>query len=639
MNNKRKIIGVCGARIFNEIPMQFINTLREQSVSEGYFTIAFSSDADDEEETEEYMGESQLYELTKYIDFSALIILSETLKNKKIINKIIDIGHSKNIPVFTMDGSADGCINMNFDYYDGFEDMVRHIVEYHGCKRVNMLAGFKGNNFSDARIEAYKKVLVENGIPFEQERVAYGDFWERPAKKAVENFINSDLEMPQAIVCANDAMAIVACSVLHEHGYNIPEDIIVTGFDGTISGGYHFPVISTCEPDYERAVKFIINKIKESETSDIAGDSEYTINFRVKKGQSCGCGKKTTYAINTVISSLSQDVGDCSWHNIAMSKMLTSVLNSKDIKDIVRCIPEYTHLWSKDFRFACLKSDLIDGCKVSENYNEMTTILRVHKNVYGATGEKFNISEFMPHIDEVMAEENDVDILVVRQLNSGKDVYGYIVEGFPKLKVRPMQRCNEFAVFLTHAINSVIHNFRMTELNNNLTNAYNKIADLYLKDYMTGVYNRRGFYKNINNLISGQAGKGKYLYIFSIDIDRLKYINDNFGHAEGDFAITTVAKAIVCTGSDDAICARFGGDEFACAMISDFPDTYSAEGFYNKLLEHIGNTAGVSEKEYPLETSVGMYCEELKEGLDVEGMILAADRGMYKEKSEHRKNR
>ena len=440
MDNKKKIIGVCGARLFNQIPMQFINTLKKQSEKEGYFIIAFSSNSDDEEETDGYVGESQLYELAKYVNLSAIIVMSETLKNMKIINQIVEIGRSRDIPVFTLDGDAEGAISLNCDYYDGFEDIVRHVVEYHGCRKVNMLAGFKGNQYSDARIDAYKRVLVENGIPFEPERLAYGDFWERPAQKAVEGFLKSGKEF-DAIVCANDSMAMTACSVLSGYGYEVPEDIIVTGFDGTIGAGYHFPVISTCEPDYESAIKFIMDKIGSWGTSNTQDNDRCTVNFKVKKSQSCGCLPKTMYEINTVISSLSHSVGDCSWHNIAMSGMITALLDKENITDIVDCIPEFTHLWSSVFRFACFKSSLFTNCEVAETYSGMTTILDVSNGTYHETGRKFMIEEFMPGIDKVMAEDNGIDVLFVRQFNSGRNVYGYIVEGYPVLEERAMQRC------------------------------------------------------------------------------------------------------------------------------------------------------------------------------------------------------
>ena len=61
--------------------------------------------------------------------------------------------------------------------------MVRHVVEEHGARRVNMLAGFESHALSEDRVMVYRKVLEENGIAFEEERVGYGQFWEVPARK------------------------------------------------------------------------------------------------------------------------------------------------------------------------------------------------------------------------------------------------------------------------------------------------------------------------------------------------------------------------------------------------------------------------------------------------------------------------
>ena len=120
------------------------------------------------------------------------------------------------------------------NYNSGFEQMVRHVIEEHGVRRVNMLAGFEGNELSDARLQVFKKVLQENGIPVEEERIGYGQFWDTPAQQEMERFLQSELPMPEAIICANDAMALVACNVLEKAGYRVPEDVIVT--KGDVSG-------------------------------------------------------------------------------------------------------------------------------------------------------------------------------------------------------------------------------------------------------------------------------------------------------------------------------------------------------------------------------------------------------------------
>lgn len=523
MNQERKVIGVCGSRIFNQIPMSFINLLRKAGIENDYYTIAFSSNTDLSEdnssdsgkEIKNAQGEAQLFELPRYIDFSALVILTETLQNPELIQKIVKIGQSKNIPVFSIGGVAEGCYNMVLDYHDGFEQMVRHVVEDHGCKKVNMLAGFKGNPMSEERIQAYKRVLQENGIPFEEERLGYGDFWDRPTRKVMQKFLAEGKELPEAIVCANDAMATTVCSVLNEKGLQVPEDIIVTGFDGTKDGKYHFPVLSTCEPDYEGAVQFIIEEINRIQETGTFCPRDYSIAFALSKNQSCGCESKVMFNINKVISSFAKDLGDCFWHNIAMNNMVASLLDKKTIIDIAVKIPEYIDLWSDNFRFACLKSDVVNlNDRPRQDNTEMTTILWDYKGEFRQPGETFEMSEFVPHLDQIIKKGWDIDTLVVRLLNSGKRVYGYTVEGFQDLDDRRLQRSNEFAMFLSFSIDTVLHNHKMAELNENLSSAYNRIADLSNRDSMTEIYNRRGFFHELNQLLADETNVGKYLSLF-----------------------------------------------------------------------------------------------------------------------------
>lgn len=639
MVQKRKVIGVCGSRIFNQIPMQFINILREKGVEENYCTIAFSAYTYSGEDDEETIGEEQLFQLTKFVDFSGLIILTETLKNPNLIQTIVDIGKMKNIPVFSVDGSVEGCYNLVMDYGDGFEQMVRHIVEEHGCRRVNMLAGFQENELSDERIEVYKRVLQENGIPFEEERLAHGDFWDRPTRKAMQGFFDAKVEFPEAIVCANDAMAVTACSVLTERGYHVPEDIIVTGFDGTKDGKYHFPKLTTCEPDYTSAVEFILQEIKKAEEFGCPVPSDHKIRFTLDKSQSCGCKPKVTYEINKVVSTLAKDVGDCAWHNIAMNNMVGSLLDAGEIMDIAVKIPEYINLWSDTFRFACLKSDLIHLHEVTEECTEMTTILWDYKGDFAEPGERFEVSEFMPRLDEVLRKESGFDTLVVRLLNSGRKVYGYIVEGMEELDDRRLQRCNEFAMFLCFSIDTVVHNYQMKKLNDNLSRAYNQISRLYVLDPMTGIYNRRGFSQRLEELIDKEENFGKYLYLFSIDMDGLKYINDTFGHGEGDFALTALSKAMSKTCGPGAIYSRFGGDEFACAILAEEENAYSAKEFSKKLMEKVAAISGVSTKPYTIAASVGMSLQKIEKDMDIEVLFQQADHLMYDDKAAHKKKR
>lgn len=640
MKKDRKFIGVCGARIFDQNAMWFLSELQKLGLKNGYYVIAFSASSESYEDTDETMGERHLFELARHVDFSSLVILTETLKNPKLIRQIVEIGKEKNVPVFSVDGVVEGCYNLTKNYKDGFEKIVRHVVEYHGVRHVNMLAGFKDNSFSEERVDVYKKVLAENGIPFEEERLGYGNFWDRPSREAVKGFLKNNNPKPEAIICANDSMAITACSVLKEKGYKVPDDIIVTGFDGIQQGRYHTPIMATCEPDYQKPLEFIFGEIAKAEETGKIMPCDCGIDFVMIESQSCGCKPKIYYDRNKVISTLYEDVGDCTWHNFSMNQMVTSMLNMQHVMDVAEILPETVKLWNDHFHFACVKSELLNSYEVTEEYSEMITILRGAGNEdFEKPGEKFPVTALLPRLEELTAEDSGTDILIVRLLNSGKDVYGYNIEGFQELNDRSLQRCNEFAMFLAHSINTVLHNQKLNELNQSLIAAYNEISMLSFQDPLTGIYNRRGFLQKLEEILTWKENFGKYLYIISIDMDRLKYINDTFGHAEGDFAITTLANAIVQTGGPDSICSRFGGDEFTCVLISDSPDTYKEKEISELLHKNIQKEEGVSEKKYPITASVGLSCSPLSPDTNIEALIISADKNMYQDKLARKKKR
>ena len=99
--------------------------------------------------------------------------------------------------------------------------MVRNMIEVHHLTKLHFMAGMKNNAFSDHRLEVFKQVLKENGLPFNDSMVSYGDFWSGPAEEATEKLVASG-KLPEAIICANDKMAIAVCGVLNRHGIKIP---------------------------------------------------------------------------------------------------------------------------------------------------------------------------------------------------------------------------------------------------------------------------------------------------------------------------------------------------------------------------------------------------------------------------------
>ncbi len=153
-----------------------------------------------------------------------------------------------------------------------------------------------------------------------------------------------------------------------------------------------------------------------------------------------------------------------------------------------------------------------------------------------------------------------------------------------------------------------------------------KIKYLSFHDQMTGLYNRRFFESEMERL-----DKARLLPISIImtDIDRLKQVNDNFGHAKGDQYIKVVSEEIKTAIRNEDILARVGGDEFAILLPET--DKEEAEMIERRIQENIDN---LNEKyEFNLSISTGSAVKKNEDrNKSLENVFIEADYLMYKMK-------
>lgn len=117
--------------------------------------------------------------------------------------------------------------------------------------------------------------------------VSYGDFWSIPTENAVKKLI-AENRLPKAFICANDTMAITVCGVLADNNIKVPEDIIVTGFDGIEAIKFSVPKITSCLCSYEdmaRETAEVLDKAFDGDNSPV----RRMIVPRLVISESCGC--------------------------------------------------------------------------------------------------------------------------------------------------------------------------------------------------------------------------------------------------------------------------------------------------------------------------------------------------------------
>jgi diguanylate cyclase (GGDEF)-like protein/PAS domain S-box-containing protein len=131
-----------------------------------------------------------------------------------------------------------------------------------------------------------------------------------------------------------------------------------------------------------------------------------------------------------------------------------------------------------------------------------------------------------------------------------------------------------------------------------------RLRTLSLEDELTGLYNRRAFLAMAGEQFKLARRQDRGLVLLFADIDRMKWINDTFGHLEGDRAIRTVASVLKHTFRESDLVARMGGDEFAI-LAADVPEN-DLRILIQRLTEQIEKVnADDATHAYPLSISIG----------------------------------
>ncbi|MEG0292070.1 MAG: diguanylate cyclase [Anaerovoracaceae bacterium] len=151
-----------------------------------------------------------------------------------------------------------------------------------------------------------------------------------------------------------------------------------------------------------------------------------------------------------------------------------------------------------------------------------------------------------------------------------------------------------------------------------------ELENLAFLDALTGAYNRRFCIQSLNKFMD----KKELFAISLIDLDGLKYVNDNFGHVNGDLYIKLVAEEMMRMSSDDGeIICRVGGDEFIILFPND--DEISATQKMKKLSEKISQ----EKKEFPVSISFGVLDYNDMDNMSIEEILSHVDAKMYVQKN------
>ncbi len=162
-------------------------------------------------------------------------------------------------------------------------------------------------------------------------------------------------------------------------------------------------------------------------------------------------------------------------------------------------------------------------------------------------------------------------------------------------------------------------------------------SELFYKathDSLTGISNRSLFYDRLRQKLSQASKKYEQFGIISLDMDGLKFINDNYGHRAGDAAIKEVALRISSALRETDIVSRLGGDEFGI-IIANVVDRDELKSLIKNIDFAITKHFEFEGQEINLRASIG-YALFKDDGIELEVLIEKADKSMYEVKRERK---
>lgn len=189
------------------------------------------------------------------------------------------------IPVVALFTKMEGCQSVIFDNKIGFENAIRHLIVDHHTERVGYVSGPKTNVDAMERLEAYKNVLREQNIPYNEDYVIYGNFEESTEPKIGE-LVTKHPEL-EGMVFANDRMALGGYRAFAKLGIVVGEDLRVVSFDNSNFASSLVPPLSTVEANAAelsyQAIMHAENFLKTGRMDNLKTDTHFV------KRSSCGC--------------------------------------------------------------------------------------------------------------------------------------------------------------------------------------------------------------------------------------------------------------------------------------------------------------------------------------------------------------
>ncbi|MDY4211505.1 MAG: GGDEF domain-containing protein [Treponema sp.] len=565
-----------------------------------------------------------IYRLINYEEYDGIIILSDLIKNPRVLEmerqRILKSGK----PAVSINLKLKDISCMRIDNYTGFYELVTHLIKEHNARNLFYIDGNETSLDFAERRKAFRMALQDNQIELNRENiftVEHSSF--NYGYNAASEIFSSDRKLPDAIVCANDLIALGVLKAAAERNIKIPEQLKIAGYDGNYFARNVIPAISTVN---DNAFKIGTESAKRV----LTGFTEVQ-DFKIKSMPiyqgSCGCESKiiTDQKLFSLkfLSEISQ-----SENFAAQLNQIEEIFT--DAADVFTLLTNLELFFSKSHAFEgsdfCifLKADWASVLINSEENlpqnlsygNQVQAITSIQNNVKYPR-EIIKTKDLIP--SKMHSDECNTFLFI--PIFNHSYVHGYFV-----CKNSLSMISNYHGHQWTRTFGACIERFRKKNMYKQMSQQFLRLST---RDALSGMLNRVGMEKLAKPFYQQNKHNGLTTVLFFVDINSMKTINDKFGHLHGDLAVKTIAQAVLQVVPRNWLCIRYGGDEF---LVVGNSKNYNGEDYCKMITQMVLKKSSTMHLPYNLSASVGTLSVPANSPLSLEEAIEKVDEIMYEQK-------
>lgn len=626
----RKRIAVLVASIDREYQQDFASGLVSAGVqndvdicifnSQGHMNVAISTNSE--------VGESMIYDLPDLDEFDGVISMLATMGNDVAYHKVLEVLaplKESGKPHVSIDVPQEGAACIMFDDAISVSELTEHLITEHGVRRIAFISGPSNSPVSRARLEACREVMRKHNLDLDDRMVFDGEWTRVGGRKAAEAILDSGGEIPDAVLCANDDMALSVIECFNEHGIRVPRDVAVTGFDA-LREAVMRGLTTICRP-IDRSARKAIEILCKWIDGTPPEKSEYLLSTIPIYGESCGCSQNLEH-MNDKLRALGTERWNMETILTRVSMFSSTLAGVGDEAEAGEKIREFVESWGIRELYLCVDPSICretaEAAREGEPYPPEMLLLYGTRNGREYKPALFDRRDLVPALQEM---RKNTSCLVFCPLYYRNRNFGYVVM---ELGSGTGAALYSVLMLLNGALISLF-------LQTNIKNYAATIENMAVHDIMTGMLNRRGYMEQAPLVLDQARKAGKSFTIISMDMDHMKRINDTYGHLKGDEAICRMGRCLEVLEKHGIKPVHISGDEFQAFGIQNSPEEAK------ELIPVIRESLDRMNREDPwisdISASIGVYSAVPGEENGLDEYMTKADREMYADKARRKQGR